>query len=301
MIKNLFYNQSEKNYYKESDLIPYDAWSENDNLAGITISPDNVLIFTSKKQLELKDEYSDKPGDPYWEKTNPGYPASEKRMLDCTMELIKEANIADSPMTEILDLACGTGLITSYIQKAYPTALVIGLDISFHAITEAAKEHQNIQFIVADAFSPPLAPGSFDLIVCNNFWEHIENPFQLARVANNLLKPEGVLIISTPSRYHFENLWSALHGRKINFQNPTYHFTEYTVGQVIEQLSRQQFEVKKIISKTIPNYNLSWKSRLKHRFIKPVIASILQHYGSHHIIETTAFFLAQKKRQNLQD
>lgn len=296
LLNNFLFSVKNNRFYSKSDVQPYSDWIENTDYTGISLHPDGFYIFITHDQAISLDEYQEGTSDPYWEKTNPGYKDAEACMNECTLELIDIAGLKSDPSTCILDVACGKGSITANIKKKYPSTTIIGLDLSLTAIQEAVKEYNDIQFIVADSFTMPFAPKSFDLVVCNNFWEHIYNPYQLGNNFNNILKPNGSLIISTPSRYNFNNLWSVIAGRKVDFQNPTFHITEYSIGQIKEQLNRCGFTVEKIISKPVPLYGGSWKTKLKYKFVKPALQKLINLTHSHHILETSAFILAKKNK-----
>jgi len=64
-----------------------------------------------------------------------------------------------------------------------------------------------------------------------------------------------------------------------------YHVTEYTVGQVIEQLRFGGFEVIKVFSKPIRDNYLQF---ILVKILSPILALI----GSHHQLESTVFYLA---------
>jgi len=65
-----------------------------------------------------------------------------------------------------------------------------------------------------------------------------------------------------------------------------HHVTEYSVGQVIEQMEFGGFYEIQVVSKTIG----TWKSRLA-KLIPSLVISIV---GSHHQLESTVFFLARR-------
>ena len=136
---------------------------------------------------------------------------------------------------KILDIGCGEGHITAEIQKNFLGAEVSGLDYSISAISYAVEKFPGIDFCVADAYNPLYCDNYFDAVVCNNLWEHIPDPLALLKGMNRILKDGGYIILSTPSRYRFPNLLNVLRGKPPVFMS-THHVTEYSVGQVIEQL-----------------------------------------------------------------
>jgi len=55
----------------------------------------------------------------------------------------------------------------------------------------------------------------YDLILCSEIFEHLMNPLQIMRQIHDLLKPDGVCILSTPIEY------------KIGWYQSPHHFVEY--------------------------------------------------------------------------
>jgi len=88
------------------------------------------------------------------------------------------------------------------------------------------------------------------LFVCNNLWEHVADPLNLLSEISRITKARGKLCISTPSRYRLHNLVAALRGRPIEFMSE-HHVTEYTVGQVKEQLAFGGYKLLKCYSEPI--------------------------------------------------
>jgi hypothetical protein len=102
-----------------------------------------------------------------------------------------------------------------------------------------------------------------------------------------VLKPGGLLIISTPSRYRFSNLIKASAGQEIAFMSE-HHVTEYTIGQVKEQLRWEGFEVERVYSPPISASNFIFT------MIKAMMRAFLKLIGSHHVLESTVFYSAKK-------
>lgn len=76
----------------------------------------------------------------------------------------------DGQMTDICDLACGTGEFLDYLSKngARPKRY-LGLDISDNAIAAAVAKHGVDLFAVHDILQDPV-PGQFDYVVANGLF-----------------------------------------------------------------------------------------------------------------------------------
>ncbi len=195
--------------------------------------------------------------------------------------------------SKILDLGCGKSFITAEIKKQSPGAELSGLDYSLSAIDFAAQKFKEIDFCVANALDPPYASNYFDLVVCNNLWEHVPDPLNLLEKIRKITKPGGYLIISTPSRYRIGNLVRVLIGKPVLLMS-SYHVTEYSVGQMVEQLHYGKYKVTRVYSRSIKEKNSSIRQLLSSVLIKPVASLLIKVTHSHHNLESTVFYLARK-------
>ena len=100
---------------------------------------------------------------------------------------------------KVLDFACGEGYGCSVLRQCAKE--VYGGDISEKAIRYAAQKYKNIKFSVASVTENIFADNSFDVITCFETIEHIEAEAQAKALENfaKYLKPEGLLLVSTPN------------------------------------------------------------------------------------------------------
>lgn len=245
--------------------------------------PKGFKVFLSPDKLVVSDEYAQ--ADPY--SVEQGIDSDfHARRIEITVELVREALAQRGQGAEILDIGCGQGHITERIRQAVSGAKVTGLDYSVSAIQYAHEHFPEIDFSVGDAYECPYKQGLFDVVVCNNLWEHVPDPlFLLSRIKRSV-KPGGHLIISTPSRYRLGNLLRVMMGKTVLFMSQ-HHVTEYSVGQVKEQLAYGGFEVRKVASKPIS------AGSLKANIARKLLSSIVSITGSHHQLEATVFYLAK--------
>jgi SAM-dependent methyltransferase len=165
--------------------------------------------------------------------------------------------------------------------------VIAGLDYSVSAIKYAVEHFPGIDFVVGDAYDCPYPPGYFDIVVCNNLWEHVADPLVLLAKVAQVLSEQGFLILSTPSRYRWGNIANILRGRPIEFMSP-HHVTEYTVGQVFEQLRYKGFKVIRAYSKSYRTDNWTFE------VAKKLFAVFVLLTRSHHQLESTVFYLARR-------
>src|ERR1051326_1610684 len=87
-----------------------------------------------------------------------------------TEALLRHVGLRDG--MRVLEVGCGNGNIACWTaQQIAPGGSVLGIDKSSEQVEQARRQAQernlrNIEFQVADAYSPRLPESSFDLVYC---------------------------------------------------------------------------------------------------------------------------------------
>jgi ubiquinone/menaquinone biosynthesis C-methylase UbiE len=106
----------------------------------------------------------------------------------------------------VIDLASGEGygseLLAKHAKKVY------GIDISQEAIIHAKNKYhsENLEFQIGDATEIPLPDEIADVFVCFETIEHHDKHKEMMEEIKRVLKPNGVLVISSPDKYYFSDL-----------------------------------------------------------------------------------------------
>lgn len=100
---------------------------------------------------------------------------------------------------DVLDAACGTGYGTLILAEAGASS-VAGIDLSDDAVG-IAQERLGDRGTVrqGDVRELPFDDDSFDLIVCFETIEHVEDGAAAVAEFRRVLRPDGLLIISSPN------------------------------------------------------------------------------------------------------
>jgi ubiquinone/menaquinone biosynthesis C-methylase UbiE len=99
----------------------------------------------------------------------------------------------------VLDVASGSGLGTDYLLRSGAQSCV-GLDIDQAAIEYARARYPNCEFTQCEATRLCLADDSVDVVVSFETIEHIKDQKAFLSECKRVLKPEGLVICSTPNR-----------------------------------------------------------------------------------------------------
>lgn len=103
----------------------------------------------------------------------------------------------------VLDAGCGVGYGARLLKQA-GAAEVVAVDLS-DAVIEVARQlvPDGVACEVADARSLPYREDSFDLIVCFETIEHVDEQDRVLEQFARVLRPDGLLLISSPNRRRY--------------------------------------------------------------------------------------------------
>ena len=95
-----------------------------------------------------------------------------------------------------LDLGCGDGRLTAELRAAELT----GADISLVALRRARKRLPNATIVLLEPGHPlPFEPDSFDLVLCADTIQQVQDVAQLVADAKRILAPGGRLAVTAPA------------------------------------------------------------------------------------------------------
>jgi O-antigen biosynthesis protein len=99
----------------------------------------------------------------------------------------------------VLDCACGTGYGLEMYESAGAQA-VTGVDVDPEAVEIASSRHGKAATVLqGDLRKLPLEDDSFDIVTCFETIEHVDGAEAGIAELRRVLKPEGILVISSPN------------------------------------------------------------------------------------------------------
>ena len=111
------------------------------------------------------------------------------------------ARLNVGPNSSVLELACGTGIVTRVLRNRLPAAVrLVATDLNEPMMQIAAAKFTRddaVEWKQADATNLPFDDGSFDAVVCQfGFMFFPDKPLS-AREARRVLKPGGLFLFNT--------------------------------------------------------------------------------------------------------
>jgi len=118
----------------------------------------------------------------------------------------------------VLDVGCGKG---DFVFAGIRLGIrVQGIELSKSAVDIAHDCNLPVRQI--DFFDPSLRPDTFDAVTFFEVIEHVPNPTAFLKRAESLVKPGGLIYVTTPNfdsldRYLLKSRWSVIHPEHLTY------------------------------------------------------------------------------------
>jgi 2-polyprenyl-3-methyl-5-hydroxy-6-metoxy-1,4-benzoquinol methylase len=127
---------------------------------------------------------------------------------DATIEHLHRYAIAKefAQGKRVLDIACGEGYGSHLLAGS--ALFVNGVDNDQSTIDKALKKYsqKNISFSQGSVEKIPFEASTFDLVVCYETLEHVNEHGLMLKEIKRVLKPGGILLISTPDKKNYADI-----------------------------------------------------------------------------------------------
>ena len=114
---------------------------------------------------------------------------------------IKLCNVVEGEISstdDVLECACGTGLLTKAISEKCNSLIATDYSIKMLRIAERKlKKYQNIKFECVDIIKLPYPNNSFDIVVAGNVIHLLNDPIKAIQELDRVCRLNGKIIIPT--------------------------------------------------------------------------------------------------------
>jgi glycosyltransferase involved in cell wall biosynthesis/2-polyprenyl-3-methyl-5-hydroxy-6-metoxy-1,4-benzoquinol methylase len=224
-----------------------------DKLDGIGLKTE-VFYQNKENELDVAVVFRSRKSKENWEAT----PAGESNLLEWTGERylpsVEEASIGYEHLhryayatqfvanKKVLDLASGEGYGSYLLSRG--AEFVVGVDIDKKTIRHARNKYikSNLQFKTGTITDIPIEGRNiFDLIVCFEVIEHIDDHENLLKEVKRLLTKDGLFIVSIPNKWTYSD--------EPKYENP-FHVHELYLDE-FTKLFEKYFRLVKILGQRI--------------------------------------------------
>ena len=101
---------------------------------------------------------------------------------------------------DVLDVAAGEGYGTALLSQVARSATGVEIDPAVVAAAEREFHRPGLRYILGDARAIPLPDAAVDVVVSFETLEHFDGQDRFLDECRRVLRPGGLLIISTPDR-----------------------------------------------------------------------------------------------------
>lgn len=198
------------------------------------------------------------PEDQTLKKWHDSYILNHKSRIALDLDVVKE-HVVDG--SSVLEFGAVPLLLTAALaSKKYN---VTGIDIAPERYKQVInKINANVIKCDVETEKLPFDDNIFDAVVFNELFEHLRiNPIFTLSEVFRVLKPSGIMILSTPNLRSLDGIYNFLiRNRSFSCAGDTYveyqklenlghmgHVREYTTTEVVDFLRNIGFDVKKVI------------------------------------------------------
>jgi 2-polyprenyl-3-methyl-5-hydroxy-6-metoxy-1,4-benzoquinol methylase len=172
----------------------------------------------------------------------------DRRLVVRRQTLLDTLNRLAPQDAEVLDVGCGLGDVLASMPKTYRLS---GMDYAAHNVNVATRRLAGRATIVKGSiYEIPFEANRFDVALCLEVLEHIEDDARGVRDIARVLKPRGFLIAAVPYTYYWPQ-YRSLMG----------HFRHYTRTSFAKLLDDNGLKTEAFL----PNYP-NWHQTYTRRY-----------------------------------
>jgi SAM-dependent methyltransferase len=157
---------------------------------------------------------------------------------------------------KVLEIGCGDGATLAWLRATNQCKYTIGIEYFPQAAEKARVSCDELFLGPVEDHIFQFSNDSFDLVLCLDVLEHLQDPWTALTEIQRVLRPGGILICSLPNIRHtsvilpliFKNQWQY---KESGIMDAT-HLRFFTTKSAIDAISNASFRVDKLLRKIPP-------------------------------------------------
>ena len=167
--------------------------------------------------------------------------------------------LISSPVVNVLDVGCSSGLLLGYIKSEMNAEYAVGIELNSELAAEATRFADRVLIGNLESFNwDELERNKYDLVVLADVLEHTIEPAAILREVLKSSTPNSQIIISLPNIQHWSAIKNLITGRWPQLERGLFdktHLRFFTLASIRELASSAGLEIE-IITR---NYRLTDK------------------------------------------
>lgn len=189
--------------------------------------------------MSITDSYFDRFQTKKYRAKNPVKRKLIKRFVATLHELFESG----SPPRSVLEIGVGEGFLSGFLAERYPEVEFSGVDLNQQDLELLAEKFPRIKRYCANIYDLSALPGGYDLIICAEVLEHVDEPDRALEQIVKLAPQRVILTVPHEPWFMLSNLAM---GKNISrLGNDIEHVNHFTVGSFRRLLSRK-FELSRV-------------------------------------------------------
>lgn len=152
----------------------------------------------------IPDSYFDRFDTPKYRRRSRIRRALIRRFVRRLHELVLDAG----PVSSVLEIGIGEGFLSGYLSEKLPTVRFCGVDASAEALSRLQRLFPRIETRVGDACDLSGLEGPFDLVLCAEVLEHLQEPTRALDAIASLRPRRALLTVPHEPFFRLSNLAS---------------------------------------------------------------------------------------------
>lgn len=199
---------------------------------------DNKREMTDNKKYCIRDDYTpnkvnltlEQEDVVFWNEAR----IRSSRLYQWPLYEFARQLVIKNGMSHVLDIGCGPAI--KLMSLIAPAANIYGIDQQ-SAVDYCRNAYQSGEFFVDDFEAPTLELSeNFDLIICSDVIEHLEDPDQLLNYIKRYCGESTLVLISTPDR-------DRVRGKDCTSCPQNEHIREWNSKEYEAYLTKSGFEI----------------------------------------------------------